>query len=366
MKILFAGGGTGGHIMPIISIARELKIKIPEVQLDYMGPKSDFDLLEKEGFKNHPIVSGKMRRYLAWQNFIDLPLKIPFSFLQSFFLLLFIKPDLVFSKGGTGSLPVTYCARLLGIPAFIHESDVAPGLSNKISSKWAKRVFTSFTTIEYFDTKKVVLVGNPIRKELLNGNKEEAKKMFNITSQKPVIFIFGGSQGAGPINDFVLTLLNKILQDYELIHVAGVKNYKILDIKSKATLLDPSLKSSYHLYESLNQVQLKNAYAVCDIIISRAGAGSIFEIAMIGKPSILIPLPSSANNHQAKNAYQYAKSGACIVIEQESLTDSYFIGEIENVIEKSEKMRTSALKFAKPDASEKIAKEIIEELSLQR
>jgi len=364
MKVLFTGGGTGGHIMPIIAIGRELRIQSPSLQLHYIGPKTDFEALTKESFTNHAIASGKMRRYFDWRNFIDLPFKIPFSFLQAFFLLLLIRPKLVFSKGGTSSLPVTFSARILRVPVFLHESDVCPGLSNRITSKWAKKTFTSFQKTEFFKPQNVVVLGNPIRKELLQGDRKVSKGgMMNLTSNKPVVLILGGSQGAQAINELILSILNNLLAKYEVIHVTGRNTYKKVLLGSEAMLSDKNLWQQYHLYEFLNEVELKNAYASASIAISRAGAGSIFELATMGKPSILIPLPGSANDHQSKNAYQYAKSGAAIVIEQESLSPSYFMGEIENVLSKKENMVKSALKFAKPEAAAEIAKEILNYLN---
>lgn len=358
-KVLFTGGGTGGHIMPIIAIGRELKKLDAEIELHYIGSKSDCIFLSRNGFKTHAIAAGKMRRYFSFQNFIDLPFKIPFGFLQGFFLLLFIRPDLVFSKGGTGSLPITYCARILRVPVFIHESDMVPGLSNKISSKWAKKVFVSFEKTEYFRRGKMIVVGNPIRKDLLGGNMEDARKSLNLASQRPAVLVLGGSQGAESINELVLLALNDLLESYEVVHVAGPNNYRKNMIELKIILLNRSLEKYYHLYEFLNQVQLKNAYLASSIIVSRAGSGSIFEIAAFGKPSILIPLPSSANNHQSKNAYEYYEAGSCIVVEQESLSSSFLISEIRNVISQSKKMGGAALKFAKPDAAEDIAREIL-------
>lgn len=346
--------------MPIISIARELKNIKPEIELHYIGPKSDFELLRLENFKIHSILAGKIRRYFAWQNFIDLLFKIPFDFLQSFFLLLLIRPKLVFSKGGTGSMPVTYCAKLFRIPVFIHESDMVPGLSNKIASKWAKKIFISFENTEYFN-QKAILVGNPIRKELLKGDEKSAKEIFEINSKKSVVLFLGGSQGARSINEFVVANLNDILEKYEVIHVSGPKNYKGVQLES-SVVVNKDLKVYYHLRQSLNEIELKHAYKVADVIISRAGSGSIFEISALGKPSILIPLPSSASDHQSKNAYQYSKTGAALVIEQENLSPHFFIGQINHVISDRENMKNSALKFAKPEAAENIAKEIIEYL----
>lgn len=347
--------------MPIIAVSRQLKRLYPEgsLALHYIGPKDDFNLLLEENFKLHSIAAGKIRRYFSLQNITDALFKIPFSFLQSFFLLLFIGPQLVFSKGGTGSLPVTYCARLFKIPVFIHESDAVAGLSNKLASKWAKKIFISFEKTDYFNSANTMLAGNPIRKELLGANPEESKEALNLTSRKPVILFLGGSQGSRPLNEFILPILSSLLKKYEIIQVVGSKNYKEAQMQSKIFLSDKNLLSHYHIYKFLNEVELKNAYAAADIVISRAGAGNIFEIAAMGKPSILIPLPSSAKDHQAKNAYQYAKSGAAIVIEQESLSPNFFMGEIDNVISQSEKMKEAALKFAKPEAAETIAKEIL-------
>ena len=225
MKILFTGGGSGGHVFPIVAIAREIRRIYTKKDLEfyYLGPKDEFWLimLNQEDFKIKTIISGKIRRYFSYQNFIDILFKIPFGFLQSIFLILIIRPQLIFSKGGSGSISVTYCAKFLGIPVFLHESDIAPGLSNRVTSKWAKKIFISFPKTEYFDPAKTILVGNPIRKELLEGDKKAAGDLFDLTFQKPIILFLGGSQGAEALNDFVLNILNDFLKEFELIHVCG-------------------------------------------------------------------------------------------------------------------------------------------------
>lgn len=372
MKILFAGGGTGGHIMPIIAVERELRRLYPkdDLKLYYIGPKDKFWLLllSKENIKTHAIISGKLRNYFSLQNIADIIFKMPLGFLQSFFLLLFIRPKLIFSKGGTGSLPVTFCAKILRIPVFLHESDTVPGRANKITSKWAKKIFTSFEKTAYFNLEKTVLAGNPIRKEITEGTIDAAKEMFNLTLQKPIILFLGGSQGAEPINNFVLLILNEILKNYELIHVSGIKNYKKTQAESEVILnFEKDLKIYYHLYESLNEVQLTNAYFASSLIVSRSGSGSIFEIAASGKPSILIPLQSAASDHQSKNAYQYSQSGAAIVVEQQNLTPGFFMGKINYLFsqpEKMEKMKEAALGFSKPMAAKAIANEILQYLNV--
>ncbi len=374
MKIVFTGGGTGGHVYPLVAIAREIRRIYSKKNLDfyYLGPKDDFSLilLSQEDFIIRKIVSGKIRRYLAWQNFTDILFKIPFGVIQSLFLMLTIRPDLVFSKGGSGSIAVTFSARLLRIPVFIHESDVVPGLSNRQTAKWAKKIFVSFPKTEYFDPKRTTLIGNPIRKEILGGDKEKAEKIFGLTFSKPIFLIIGGSQGAGAINDFILRILNDILKKYEIIHMTGTENLKEITVEAQVVEGSdgfPDLDAYYHPIGFLDEEKLKHAFAAADLIISRSGSGLIFEIAAAGKPSILIPLPSAAGDHQSKNAYAYAETGAAMVIEQENLTPNFFMENVELLFlhqEKLEKMKQAALTFAKPLAARAIAREILEYLML--
>jgi len=370
MRILFTGGGSGGHINPIIAIAREIRRIYPKKDLEfyYVGPKDDLSLilLSQEDFVIKTIISGKLRRYFAFQNFIDILFKIPFGMIQAFILILAIKPDLVFSKGGSGSIAVTYSAKILRIPVFLHESDVVPGLSNQKTAKWAKKIFTSFSKTEYFDPKIITLVGNPIRKEVLEGDKERAGELFNLTFSKPIILIIGGSQGAVAINDFVLEIINDLLRNYEVIHVIGRENFK-QEIAEAQVVGGKDLDRYYHPIAFLDEEKTKHAYAAADLVISRSGSGSIFEIAGCGKPSILIPLPSSAGNHQSKNAYAYSENGACLVIEQENLKSHFFMQQIQLLLLHSERvgqMKQSALDFAKPLAARAVAREILEFLML--
>ena len=378
MRILFTGGGSGGHIYPIVAIAREIRRIYPkkpaspsqggDLEFYYVGPKDDLSLilLEQEDFVVKTIASGKLRRYFDFKNFVDILFKIPFGIIQSFILLLAIKPDVVFSKGGSGSIAVTYSARILKIPLFLHESDVVPGLSNQKAAKWAKKIFTSFPKTEYFDPKIITLVGNPIRKEVLEGDKERAGELFNLTFSKPIILIIGGSQGAVAINDFILETINDLLKDYEVIHVVGRENIIQLE-KEAQVVMNKDLDKYYHPVAFVDEEKTKHAYAVADLIISRSGSGSIFEIAGCGKPSILIPLPSSAGDHQSKNAYVYYQNGACLVIEQENLKSHFFMQELQLLLlhpEKLKQMKQSALDFAKPLAARAIAREILEFLML--
>lgn len=371
MKILFTGGGTGGHVFPIVAIAREIRRIYTKKDLEfyYLGPKDEFGLimLGQEDFKIKTIISGKIRRYFSYQNFIDILFKIPFGFLQSIFLILMIRPQLIFSKGGSGSISVTYCARFLRIPVFLHESDIVPGLANRVTSKWAKRIFVSFPKTEYFDPTKTILVGNPIKKELLEGDKKAAGDLFDLSFQKPIILFLGGSQGAEALNDFVLNILNDFLKEFELIHVCGRNNLEEVEAEAQV-VINKDLVKYYHPLGFLDEEKLKHAYKVADFIVSRSGSGSIFEIAASGKPSILVPLPSAAANHQAKNAYVYSETGAALVVEQDNLTRNFFLDKIHYIFlhpDKLEKMSEAALRFSKPLAGKAIAREILEYFTLE-
>ncbi len=374
MKIVFTGGGTGGHVFPIIAISRELRRLESKSKLEfyYLGPKDEFGeiFLSQEGIKVKNIFAGKIRRYFSlisfFQNLFDILFKIPLGIFQSFFWLLFKNPDLIFSKGGFGSFPVVFSGWILGIPIFLHESDISPGLANRILSKFALEIFTSFPKTEYFPLKKIYSVGNPIRTEILKGSKEEAKAIFRITGEKPVVLILGGSQGAQRINEKILEILPQFLNEFEIIHQCGTKNYKEIRMTTER-LLREDLKKYYHLFDFLKEDELKNAYAICDLIVSRAGSGSIFEIAALGKPSILIPLPEAAQDHQLKNAYAFKETGAAIVIEESNLTPRFLLERMKFILQNPkqvEKMSLAAKEFSKPLAGKIIANYILEYLTL--
>lgn len=371
MKILFTGGGSGGHILPIIAIAREVRRIAPDknLKLFYYGPKDEFGaiLLSQEGIKVKTIFSGKIRRYFTFasffQNLADVFLFMPIGMIQAFFSIFFLAPDLIFSKGGYGSLPTVFTGWLLQVPIFLHESDINPGLANKFLARFAAKIFVSFPKEKtgYFPPKKMLSAGNPIRKEILEGSKAKAGEMFKIGYEKPVILILGGSQGAQRINDKILEALPELLSNFEIIHQSGEKNFTQINAESKA-IMPQNLASFYHLFPFLEEQEIKQAYAASDFIVSRAGSGSIFEIAAAGKPSILIPLPEAAQNHQVKNAYAYAGTGAAIVLEESNFTPRFFLEKLKTLFtrpEDLEKMSKAAVAFAKPDAAKIIAESMV-------
>lgn len=369
MKILFAGGGTGGHILPIIAITREIR-KIPggkDIKFFYIGPKDELALvlLSQEGIEVKEVLAGKMRRYFGWksfyQNLIDLFIKIPVGISQAFSYIFLLSPDLIFSKGGFGSIPGVIGGWLLGVPIFLHESDITPGLSNKFLSRLATTIFVSFPRTEYFKPSKMILFGNPIRRELLEVTKKEAQEFFKATTDRPVILILGGSQGAQRINDKILEILPELLKNFEIIHQTGQRNFKQVRAEAKV-VISKDLESLYHILPFFKEEELKKAYCLADLIVSRAGSGTIFEIAAFGKPSILIPLPEAAQNHQVVNAYAYAQNGACQVMEEANFTSRFFLERLKYLFahsEKLEKMVMGAKEFAKPMAAKTIAEYIV-------
>lgn len=361
MRIVFTGGGTGGHIFPIIAVARELrKLHLGEdLNLFYCGPKDNFasTVLSQEGVKIKIIPGGKLRRYFSFSNFIDIVFKIPWGIFRAFFSLFFLAPDVIFSKGGYGSLPTVIAASFLRIPIFLHESDVSPGLANRILSRFALEVFTSFPRTEYFSPKKVFTTGNPIRRELLEGSREESEDLLKLTGEKPVLLVFGGSQGAQKINDALFEILPEFLANFEIIHQCGSKNYEAAK-QLIQVITEPGIRKNYHLYPFLKESDLRLAYHAADIIVSRAGSGSIFEIAALGKPSILIPITGSAQNHQQKNAYTYAATGASIVMEEANLTPRFFLEKLRFLASSAtalDSMSQKAMAFSKPRAAQIIA-----------
>jgi len=366
MKILFTGGGTAGHIFPIIAVIRAIKENYPHEAFDffYIGPKDNFakEIFSKEGIETRTILAGKLRRYFSFKNIIDI-FKLPIGILQAFYYVFVLSPDIIFSKGGYGSLPVIFTGWILQVPIFLHESDVSPGLANKIASKFALEIFISFSIkqTEYFPPKKMLSVGSPIRKEILSSSKQKAKRIFNLTGDKPLVLVLGGSQGAQRINDKLLVILPELLRNFEVIHQTGKANLEQVKKESGVTITR-ELQKYYHPMGFLTEEQFSSALMASDIIISRAGAGTIFEIAAAAKPSILVPLAGSAQNHQVKNAYAFAQNGATMVIEEVNFRPHFVLERIKYLSSQPkilEEMGKRAREFSRPEAARIIAEYLV-------
>jgi UDP-N-acetylglucosamine--N-acetylmuramyl-(pentapeptide) pyrophosphoryl-undecaprenol N-acetylglucosamine transferase len=368
MKILFTGGGTGGHFYPIISVIEALRVLIEEerlvgVELIFMSDSPyDENLLLKEDVRFIKITSGKIRRYFSPLNITDV-FKTAVGLWGAFWKIYREFPDVIFGKGGYASFPALFAGRILKIPIMLHESDAMPGRVNKWASKFAKRIAISFPeSAKYFPADKTALTGNPVRREIQGLTPEEAKEIFQLEENVPVLLILGGSQGSKNINDNVLDVAPELIEFAQIIHQCGKNNIKEVKDRLSIILEKSPLKSRYHVFDYLNDASLRNASSVADIVISRAGASSIFEIATWGIPSIIIPLSNSAQNHQRENAYSYARAGAGEVIEEINLTPHLLLSEIQRLLKdkkRMEEMKEAAKKFAQPKASRKIARELL-------
>lgn len=367
MKILLTGGGSGGHFYPIIAVAQSInelskEHHLVEPKLFFMAPEPyNKGLLydNKIIFKQSP--AGKLRRYFSILNFFDI-FKTFWGIIKSTWIVFTIYPDVVFGKGGYASFPPLLAARILRIPVVIHESDSVPGRVNRWAGKFAKRIAVSYPeAARFFKTEKVALTGNPIRKEVLNPLKDGAYEFLKMEKDTPIILILGGSLGAQAINEVILEALPKLTQKYQIIHQVGKNNLSEMEKLSEAMLYNNQFKDRYKLFDYLSSQALSMAAGVSSLVVSRGGS-AIFEIASWGIPSIIIPITNSNGNHQRKNAFAYAKSGAGIVIEEGNLKDDILISEIGRILENKnewENMKKSAENFAKKDAGKVIAGEIL-------
>jgi UDP-N-acetylglucosamine--N-acetylmuramyl-(pentapeptide) pyrophosphoryl-undecaprenol N-acetylglucosamine transferase len=367
MKIVFTGGGTGGHFYPIIAVAQDIhKIvkekHLVEPKLYFMSPHPyDEAILYDNKIKFIKIPSGKIRRYFSVLNIIDI-LLMPFNILIAMWKMLFLYPDVVFSKGGYGSFPPLFAARFFRIPVLIHESDTVPGKVNAWSGKFAYRIALSYEEAGiYFKNKPISVTGNPIRRDLQIPPKDIGKEFFNIESNIQTILVLGGSQGSMIINETILDALPDLIDKYYIIHQVGDNNLKEMKIRADIVLGNHRYKNRYKIYGHLNVLDLKMSAGACDIVISRAGS-TIFEIASWSVPSIIIPITSSNGDHQRKNAFSYARTGACSVIEENNLKPHVVVSEIQRILSNPEiknKMSESCKKFVNNDAGHKIASELL-------
>ncbi len=354
-KIVMTGGGTAGHVTPNIALMPALKEAGYEIE--YIGSYNGMekDLIEAEGIPYHGISSGKLRRYFDPKNFSD-PFKVLKGYGQAKHLLKKLKPDVVFSKGGFVSVPVVLAAKARHIPAIIHESDITPGLANKIAIRGAKKVCCNFPeTLKYLPEDKRVLTGSPIRQELLHGDAQKALAFCGFPDHnRPVLLVVGGSSGARAINEAVRNILPQLLEQFYIIHLCGKGN------------LDESLNGTegYVQYEYIS-AELPDLMALADLAISRAGANSICELLALHKPNILIPLSAAASRgDQILNAQSFQKQGFSYVVEEETLANGGepLLAAVQEVYANRETYRKAMEESGQMDSIGTILK-IIEEVS---
>ena len=373
MKILLTGGGTGGHLIPLLGVVSELKKisaekNLGEPEFLLITPASGFNKnISDAGIKIKTIKAGKLRRYFSWENLKDV-FKIPVGAIQSLFYIYRFKPNVVFSKGGFASVPPVIAAWILRIPIVTHESDIIPGLANRIIARFASKILISFSAAEkYFNKNKIILTGNPIRSDIAQGSRENALGFFKLSSDLPTILIFGGSQGAQKINEMILEILPELTEKCQIIHQCGDKNYE--EIKNEISNLNLKYQERYRVYPFIKE-EMKDAYALAEIVISRAGANSLAEIVALNKPNILIPLSTSANNHQPENAKFFVKKKASLIIDEIANNPQDLAGAIFKLLSDKNlqaQMKQNLLKLSSSqNASRKIAGEIMKTVEAKK
>lgn len=371
MKIVIIGGGTGGHFYPLMAVAdsilEESRIQtLVPPRIFYAGPdeynpKELFD----RGIEFIHISAGKRRINPSGigviNNFIDI-FKMGYGCLTALVKIFILFPDVVFAKGGYASFPTLLAAKILRIPVIIHESDTVPGRVNAWAGKFATRIAVSFKeTAEYFDAKKVAYTGNPVRKEISTPLNTGAYEYLELDKSLPVISVLGGSQGSKKINDLMMRVISELTKKYQIIHQTGKSHLDIVTGMSKLALDGATHPERYKPVGYMSSMVIRMVASISNVIVSRAGSG-IFEIALWGVPSILIPITDSHGDHQRKNAYNFARAGGAIVIEEANLTPQILVHEIERIISDSElhnRMSQAAKNFARADAAQVIAKEVI-------
>lgn len=322
-RIILTGGGTAGHVTPNIALIPKLKELGYDIQ--YIGSYNGIEkeLIEPFGIPYHGISSGKLRRYFSVQNFTD-PFRVVKGFSEARKLIKNLKPDVIFSKGGFVSVPVVLAGKRCKVPVIIHESDMTPGLANKIAIPSAVKVCCNFPeTLDSLPKGKAVLTGSPIRQELLSGNKIAAMDMCGFTADKPVILVIGGSLGSVIVNNAVRKSLPRLLEKFQIIHLCG---------KGKT---DDSLNDTkgYCQFEYIRD-ELRDIFALADIVISRAGANAICELLALRKPNLLIPLSAKASRgDQILNARSFERQGFSMVIEEEDLTEETLVSSVLDLYE---------------------------------
>ncbi len=367
MKIMLTGGGTAGHFYPLIAIAEEVQAladerKLIEPTLYYMSNDPyDKKLLDEHSiiFKRAP--AGKRRMYRSILNFFDI-FKMAIGIVKATWTMFFIYPDVVVSKGGYASVPATVAAFLLRIPVIIHESDSVPGRANLNAARFAKRIAVSWPeAAAYFPADKVAVTGQPVRKDIMTPIHQGGHEYLKLDEHLPVVVVIGGSQGARTINDAVLDILPQLITMSQVIHQTGETNYASVSSVASLVLDKSEHKERYKPMAYLHPLTMRMAAGVASLVLSRAGSG-LFEIAAWGVPAIVIPISESQGDHQRKNAFNYARSGAAIVISEENLTPHLLMSEIRRILDNETmrlQMAAAAKAFFTPDAARSIAHEAI-------
>lgn len=361
-RVVLTGGLSGGHTFPLIAVARALSDEMKgDVEFLFMGSRGAFEekAMTEAGIPCKFIPTAKWRRYFSIQNYIDL-FKLPIAFIQSLWYLLWFMPDAVFSKGGAASVPIALAAWVYRIPILLHDSDAVAGRANRFVSRYASRIAIAYEKArQYFPANKIALTGNPIRPEILTGDAERGRENLGFTPDRPVVLVIGGSLGAERLNKAIVRMMPELIENhYQVLHLTGERN--LVAVQEEAVALGIKPDTGYIALPFLPAAELSDVYALSNVVVSRAGAGTIAELAALAKPTILVPLSTAANNEQRENAYEIARRGGAVVIEEANLGGHILLEVLADVIghpDKSKAMGESLQKYYyHPDAAVMIAR----------
>ncbi|MFZ4076785.1 MAG: undecaprenyldiphospho-muramoylpentapeptide beta-N-acetylglucosaminyltransferase [Legionellaceae bacterium] len=330
-RVVFTGGGTAGHVTPNIALIDALKKEKPDCDIHYVGSPDGVErqMITELNIPYHAVRSGKLRRYFSLKNFLD-PFNLLWGLIQSYVLLHRLKPSIVFSKGGFVAFPVVVAAWLHRIPVIAHESDLSPGLANRLSYPFVKTICVTFAAAKtYFKhQEKVDVTGTPIRAELLQGHRTEGLALCGFYSDKPCLLVMGGSQGSRALNRVVRAALDDLTHQFQVIHICGQGNIDETFLK----------RPDYCQFDYVNE-GLADLFAATDVVVSRAGANSLYELLVLNLPHVLVPLSlQSSRGDQIQNAKFFEKEGVSTVIDEQALTPERFIKAVNEVYLKREEI----------------------------
>ena len=366
MRILISGGGTGGHIYPALAVARELQSRYA-AELLFIGDVNglETEIVPKAGIPFQAIAAGKLRRYLSPQTFTDLA-RIPVGMVQALRYVRQFRPDAAFTSGGYVSVPAGIAARRYGAPLLMHQQDVSPNLANRLLTPLATRISVSFAdSLPHFPAGRTALAGNPVRESvarLAGTPSAAAKPVFGFDPALPVVLVTGGSQGARHLNEVVVAALPDLLPQCQVLHVSGTLTHLATKSAAEAQLAAlPELRNRYVLHPYLDE-QMPDALAAADVVLCRSGAATLAELALLGRASVLVPLPPGfTGSPQAANAAMFERTGAAAVLADRDLTPATLLADLLPLLTSSERrdqMAAAARTFARPDAARVLAETV--------
>lgn len=361
-KFILTGGGTMGSVAPLLAVAEELKKREPGAEFLWLGTKKgpEKKVIESYNINFKAIPAGKLRRYFSGWNFFT-PFLIAAGFFKSLWLILKFKPRMILSAGGFVAVPVIWAGWLLGVPSLIHQQDVRPGLANKLTAPFAKIVTVTFSeSLKYFS--RAIVTGNPVRAEIFSGNRERAAEIFNLEKDLPTLFVLGGGTGALELNKIVVAAALELVKFCQVVHMTGGRINESLRSEIE------TIKRETWRYHSVDFLMkdLPDVFAAVDLVISRAGMSTLSELAALGKPTVLIPIPGS---HQEDNAYYFKKQNAVALWDGRELTSENFVEAVRDLINNKvelENLSRNIKEVMPANASQKMAEGILKIINLKK